>query len=145
MSAGHFHILLVEDNEADVYLLRMALENAGVSFRFTVIEDGAEALAFARSEGKYRDAQVPDVAVLDMNLPKYQGIDVLEGLRRSERFSEVPVVIMTSSTSPEERRRMEPLGVARYLTKPPDLDAFLQIGTIISDVLHDGEAGRPVR
>jgi two-component system, chemotaxis family, response regulator Rcp1 len=139
MSGEQFHILLVEDSEADIYLLRKALENTGLNIQLTVIEDGAEALAFARSEGKYKEAVVPDLALLDLNLPKKQGVEVLAGLRGNERFKAVPVLIMTSSASPIERRSMESLGVVRYLTKPADLNAFLQIGTIVSEVLLRGE------
>src|SRR5947207_11161569 len=82
MQAEPFRILLVEDNDADVYLLRKALENAALNFELIVIDDGAEALAYARSEGKYSGAARPDAAVLDMNLPKSEGTEVLEALRR---------------------------------------------------------------
>ena len=72
-----FHILLLEDNPADIYLLRQALKNAGVDFDLTVIEDGADGLAFARRQGKYKGSFVPDLAVLDLNLPKGGGESVL--------------------------------------------------------------------
>jgi len=140
MQAEPFRILLVEDNDADVYLLRKALENAALNFELIVIDDGAEALAYARSEGKYSGAARPDAAVLDMNLPKSEGTEVLEALRRNERLSEVPVVVLTSSASPAERLRMERLGVQRFITKPPDLEEFLQIGNVVADLLHQAKS-----
>ena len=140
MRAEPFRILLVEDNDADVYLLRKALENAGLNFELIIIDDGAEALAYARSEGIYSRAARPDAAVLDMNLPKSEGTEVLEALRSNERLSGVPVVILTSSASPAERLRMERLGVQRFITKPPDLEEFLQIGNVVADLLHKAKS-----
>src|SRR5579862_1756417 len=93
-----FQILVIEDNAADVHLLRMALEEAGVTFGLTVIEDGATALAFIRHEGQYFQAPKPDLAVLDLNLPKVGGMEVLEALRHSSDMSNVPVAMVTSSS-----------------------------------------------
>jgi CheY-like chemotaxis protein len=135
MRAEPFRILLVEDNDADVYLFGKALEDAGVNYELIEIDDGAEALAFVRGEGDFREAQRPDIAVLDMNLPKNEGMEVLEALRMSKDLSKLPVVVMTSSASPAERARMERLGVDRFVTKPPDLAEFLQIGSVVKELL----------
>ena len=145
MSAECFNVVLIEDNEADVYLLRKGFEQTGLSIKVTVIEDGAEALAFTRGEGKYQGAPVPDLAVIDLNLPKKGGIEILEAMRRSERLSAVPVVIMTSSASPSDQRLMESFGVAQFLTKPADLDAFLQMGAVVTDLLAKGKAKRAIQ
>src|SRR5215470_8037968 len=131
MRVDQFRILVVEDNEADVYLLRKALVNAGLAFELVVIEDGAEAIAYARREGYYQNAPRPDIIVLDLNLPKNGGTEVLEALRTNGHFGGVPVVVLTSSASLPDRLRMEKLGVDRFVMKPPDLADFLRIGSIV--------------
>jgi two-component system response regulator len=135
-----FRIVLVEDNEADIYLLRQAFKEAALDVELTVIEDGAEALVFARHQGKYAGIPAPDLAVLDMNLPKNSGAEVLEALRRNKHLSKVPVAVMTSSASPIEQLKAKQLGVERYITKPPDLEEFLKIGHILREVLLQGVA-----
>jgi two-component system response regulator len=133
--AHSFEILLVEDNVADIYLFRQALIGADVDFVLTVIEDGLEALSFARREGKYVTGPVPHLVVLDLNLPQFGGIEVLEALRNSKEFQNMPVIIMTSSAEPRERTRAKELGVEQFITKPPDLEDFLQIGHVVKQVL----------
>ena len=128
-------ILLVEDNPADVDLLRRALRSAQLNFELTVIEDGADALAFVRQKEKEAGTPAPDLVVLDMNLPKNSGLEILEAMRASRVFADVPVAILTSSSSPRERTKMEGLRVGRYITKPPDLEEYLRIGLIIKTLL----------
>ena len=130
-----FHILLLEDNPADVYLLREALENAELDFKLTVIEDGADGLAFARRQGKYEGSFIPDLAVLDLNLPRGGGESVLMAMRQSNDLNRVPVVIMSSSAAPGERANVKDLGVEQFIKKPADLEAFLQIGYVLKEVL----------
>lgn len=130
-----FHILLVEDNDADVYLMRHALQDAGLDVELTVIEDGAEALAFVRQEGKYAGSPIPDIAILDLNLPKVGGAVVLQAMRQSEAMSAVPVAIMTSSATPREQAETAELGISRFITKPPDLEGFLQVGQVLKEIL----------
>lgn len=139
-TAATFLILLVEDNSADVYLVRKALEHEGSKFQLILMPDGAEALAFIRREDPYSERPVPDVAVLDLNLPKNEGAEVLETLRKSKDLSNVPVVIMTSTASVAERQRVERFGAERYITKPCDLDEYLQIGSIVRDVILESRA-----
>ncbi len=140
MSDQVFHILLVEDNSADAYLIRKALENAELNFELLLLEDGAEALAFVRGEGKYAASQAPDLVVLDLNLPKSEGIEVLQAIRQSQRLANLPVVITSSSSSPHERAKAEQLLVERYIMKPPDLEDFLQIGKVLKQVLLENKA-----
>jgi len=140
MSDQVFHILLVEDNSADAYLIRTALENAELNFELLLLEDGAEALAFVRGEGKYAASQAPDLVVLDLNLPKSEGIEVLQAIRQSQRLANLPVVITSSSSSPHERAKAEQLLVERYIMKPPDLEDFLQIGKVLKQVLLENKA-----
>jgi CheY-like chemotaxis protein len=135
-----FRVLLVEDNAADIYLLRQALKEAALEVELTIIEDGEEGLAFARHQGKYADFPAPDLAVLDMNLPKNSGAEVLEAMRLDKELSKVPVAVMTSSASPAEQLKAKRLGVERYITKPPDLEDFLQIGHVLREVLIESAA-----
>ena len=102
MSTRPFQILLVEDSDADVYLFHKALENAGVDVQWTIIDDGAEAIAFARREAKYADSPRPDLVLLDLNLPKNNGTEVLRAIRETPYLDRVPVIIMSSSASPHD-------------------------------------------
>lgn len=138
MSDRAFRILLVEDNAADAYLFRKALEHAKLIFEMTVITDGGEALAFVRREGKYAESALPDLAVVDLNLPKNDGAQVLEAIRENEHLSRIPVVITSSSASPRERVKVERLGIEQYVRKPPNLDEFLQIGAVLKEILMKG-------
>ena len=133
-------ILLVEDNPADVYLFRKALTEAGLDFELTVIEDGGSAIAFVRGDGA--GGPVPDLAVIDLSLPKDSGIQIVQELRARERFSAMPVVIASSSPEPPPSLQHEQLRIARYITKPPDLDDFLQIGVTLKEILLESRAGR---
>jgi CheY-like chemotaxis protein len=126
-------IFVVEDNPGDVMLLKMALENAEVDCELTVMGDGGEALAYVQHLG----TQAPDLVLLDLNLPKNDGIEILSVLRRNPSFGEVPVVILTSSSSPREMARIEGLQITRYLTKPLDFDEYLKIGLILKDLLAE--------
>ena len=142
MSAEPVRILLIEDNDADVYLFRTALESAELNCELIVIEDGAEALAFVRHEGKHAGSPLPDLAVLDLNLPKNEGTEVLEAIRQNKNLSNLPVVVVTSSALPREQAKTEQLGVARFITKPTDLADFLQIGMVLKQVLAESQARR---
>jgi len=135
VSEARFRILLVEDNAGDVYLFRKALKEAQVAFDWTVLDDGAQALAFARGEGAYADAPVPDLVVLDLNLPKNEGIHVLAAIRQNPRLAAVPVIITSSSHSPRDQTETARLGIECYLRKPPDFEEFMRIGTILKEVL----------
>jgi CheY-like chemotaxis protein len=127
----------VEDNPNDVELLTMALQQAGIDFEFDLIEDGGAALAFVRSP----EAAGVDLAIVDLNLPKNDGFEVLAAMRESEAFSDVPIVVFTSSASPRERARMEVFRIARYLSKPNDLDEYMRIGAGIHEVLMHRVSG----
>jgi CheY-like chemotaxis protein len=136
-----YHILLVEDNAADIYLLRQALERAGLTFDLSVIQDGDEALSFARNEAIPQAGTVPDLLVLDLNLPKVEGHDVLAALRQNVNLSNLTVVVITSSPAAQDHQRCTELGVARYLTKPLELDDFLELGAVVKQVLVETKSG----
>jgi CheY-like chemotaxis protein len=130
-------ILLVEDNPGDVELLRLALKKAELECELTVLDDGDEALSLVRQQGQYAAARVPDLVVLDLNVPKYDGAEILEALRANPAFAEVKVAVLSSSSSPRERANLEKFHISRYITKPLDLDEFLRIGEVLKALLAD--------
>jgi len=132
------NILLVEDNVGDVFLFREALSSAGLNCELTVISDGAEALEFVNNAA--RSTGIPDLAVLDLNLPKVEGTEVLEAIRSNSELSHIPVAVMTSSPSPRDRARAVQLGAKRFITKPLDLEEFLHIGIVLRDLLAESRS-----
>jgi two-component system response regulator len=128
-------ILLVEDNPGDVELLRLALKTAGFECDLTVLDDGGEAIAMVKGQGKYADVAPPDLAILDLNVPKNDGIEIIESMRASEVFRDTQVVVLSSSSSPRDYARLERFNIARYITKPPDLDEFLNIGSQLKSLM----------
>lgn len=141
MDGELFRILLVEDNAGDVYLFQKALEEAQIRFELISMLDGARALAFVRREGTYADSPAPDLAVLDLNLPKNGGLQVLRAIRESQHLAKIPVVVVSSSASPQDLVKSQRLGIERYITKPPDLDGFLQTGQIFREILMASRSG----
>ena len=133
-------IFLAEDNPADVYLLREALgTNVADPVEIVVAQDGEEALDFVHGRGRFHSAHAPDLIVLDLNLPKSDGSDVLRCIRETERLARIPVVILTSSDSPRDRATAERLGASCYITKPSDLDAFLALGGRLLSLAVSGD------
>lgn len=131
------HVLLVEDNPGDVELLRLALGAAEIDCELMVIDDGGEALALVRQQGKYSDIPVPDLAILDLNIPKNDGLEILAAIRTNQPFENLPVAILSSSPWLRERAILEPFHISRYITKPADLDEFLSIGMIVKELLSE--------
>lgn len=128
-------ILLAEDNPADVYLLREAFSTStNEELDLTVVADGEQALNFVQRNEKFSELLRPDLIVLDLNLPKNDGTDVLRSIRERDDLSGVPVVILTSSDSPRDRQLAEKLGATSYITKPSDLDAFLNLGRRLLEI-----------
>lgn len=121
-------ILVAEDNPADVYLLKEAFSLQGADVEMIVVGDGEQALEYVQNDGRSGDAPIPDLVVLDLNLPKSDGTDVLKCIRESQAYTGVPVVVLTSSDSPRDRKAIESLGASCFITKPSDLDAFLALG-----------------
>ena len=130
-SAKPAEILLGEDNPADVYLIRQALEEHGIRFNLQVAAHGGEVLDFISGA----PLQVPDLIVLDLNLPRYEGLEVLKTVRQTNALSRVPVVILTSSDSPRDRLAASELGADCYIRKPSNLDEFLEIGKTLQGLL----------
>ena len=127
-------VLLFEDNTADVFLVRLALEEAGLPFELEVCADGEEAL---RLLGRIETGEVsrPDALLLDMNLPKYGGREILERMRQGVIGSSIPVIVLTSSDSPKDRELAAAKGVEHYFQKPADLAEFMHLGEVVRSVL----------
>ena len=119
-------ILLVDDNIGDVVLTKEALKGADFSNRVSVARDGFEALEFLRRTGKFADAKRPDLILLDINMPRKNGCEVLEEIRGDEDLRIIPVVILTSSEAEDDIRRSYALGANCFVTKPADLDEMVK-------------------
>ena len=126
-------ILLVEDNSGDARLAREALRDAKVRNNLTWISDGAEALSFLRRQGKYAAAPRPDLILLDLNLPRKDGREVLTEIKSDDKFKRIPVVILTTSQAEEDVLRAYHLNANCYITKPVDLDQFMKVVKTIED------------
>lgn len=126
-------ILLVEDNPGDVRLTLEALEEGKVMNNLSVVGDGVEALAFLRQEGKHADAPYPDLILLDLNLPKKNGYEVLKEIKKDPSLKRIPVVILTVSKDEEDILKSYNLHANCYITKPVDLDQFINIVKSIED------------
>ena len=120
-------ILLAEDNPADVRLTREALRDAKVHNNLNVVFDGVEAMAFLRRQGTYANAPRPDVILLDLNMPRKDGRQVLAEIKADEQLKCIPIVILTSSQVEEDILRAYNLNVNCYVTKPVELDQFLKV------------------
>jgi chemotaxis family two-component system response regulator Rcp1 len=128
-------LILIEDNPADVYLVRQALQQAQVHCEIDHFADGAEAVAFLLRHGRYADAPRPTLVVLDLNLPKLNGREVAQVIRSDPDLRSLPIVVLTSSASIADRQHMAALGVTRYLIKSWDLTTYFQVGAVIKDIL----------
>lgn len=126
-------ILLVEDNPADVRLTREALKEAKVRNQLHVVEDGVAAMEFLTRQGEYADAPRPDLILLDLNLPKKDGREVLEEIKQDDSLKRIPVVVLTTSQAEEDIVKTYSLHANCYVTKPVDLDQFITIVKSIED------------
>jgi CheY-like chemotaxis protein len=126
-------ILLVEDNPGDVRLTLEALKDGKVSNHLSVVGDGVEALAFLHQEGAYANAPCPDLILLDLNLPKKDGREVLLEIKNEEPLKHIPVVVLTTSNADKDILRTYELHANCYITKPVDFDKFTRVVRSIED------------
>jgi len=133
MSVEPINILLVEDNPGDVRLTVEALREGKVHNQLSVARDGVEALAFLRQEGQFAESPRPDVILLDLNLPKKDGREVLAEIKADERLRRIPVVVLTTSKAEEDILRSYALHANCYVTKPVDLEQFITVVRSIED------------
>jgi two-component system, chemotaxis family, response regulator Rcp1 len=120
-------LLLVEDNPADVFLVKEAMREEGLDCEFHVVEDGEKAIAFIDRMDAGADAP-PDLLLLDLNVPRRTGDEVLGRIRKSEKCANVAIVVITSSDSPHDRQRAKDLGADEYFRKPANLEQFMELG-----------------
>ncbi len=120
-------ILLVEDNPGDARLAEEGLKESKVINNLHIVDDGIEAMEYLRKEGNYTDAVTPDLILLDLNLPKKDGREVLAEIKADEKLKRIPVVILTTSNAEEDVLKTYGLHANCYVTKPVDLDQFVKI------------------
>ncbi|WP_261305390.1 response regulator [Paenibacillus andongensis] len=120
-------ILLVEDNPGDIRLIVEVLKEGKINNNLSVVEDGEEALAYLKREGSYQDAIVPDIILLDLNLPKINGTEVLAEIKKDPLLKYIPVIILTTSEAEQDILRAYDLHANCYITKPVNLEQFLTV------------------
>ena len=133
-------ILVIEDNRSDVFLLDRALNQQGLRFELVHLQNGGEALAFIRRQGAYADAAIPNLILVDLNLSRYSGEDILREIRSAAHLGGVPVCVWSSSGSRRDGKLVKDLGISRMITKPCGLEQFMEIGKIIKDLLAASRA-----
>ena len=129
------HILLAEDNFGDVLLVMQALTEHQVHHELHVVKDGDEALQFLERMGQAGEPPCPDVLLLDLNLPKVDGPQVLQAFRNNPACAKTPVIVVTSSDAPADRKRVKDLGATAYFRKPYELAEFMRLGAVIKEVV----------
>jgi chemotaxis family two-component system response regulator Rcp1 len=128
-------IAVVEDNPTDMYILQKVLEKAQLHFVMDHLEDGEEAILFLLRQGKYLHAPSPDLIILDLNLPRVSGAEVMVRIREDPIIQAIPVMVLTTSDTLEDKRKMADLGVVRYFTKSSNLADYFIIGETIKEFL----------
>ena len=120
-------VLLVEDNEADVRLTREALREAGENVRLSAVGDGEQALLYLRRQEGYANVPRPDLVLLDLNLPRKNGLEVLDELRADPALAQLPVIVLTSSAARPDVEAAYACGADAFVVKPHELDAFMDL------------------
>jgi chemotaxis family two-component system response regulator Rcp1 len=133
MMVRPIEILLVEDNPGDIRLTKEALKEAKVLNTLTVVQDGVDALTCLRRQGQYADAKRPDLILLDLNLPRKDGREVLAEIKNDEALKFIPVVILTTSQDEQDVLKSYGLHANCYITKPVELEQFISVVKAIED------------
>jgi CheY-like chemotaxis protein len=120
-------ILLVEDNEGDIGLIEEVFEEAKIRNSLHVAEDGEEAMLYLRREGKFLSSPHPDLILLDLNLPKKDGREVLKEIKKDSNLKNIPVIVLTTSTADKDILRAYDLHANAYITKPIDFNEFMKV------------------
>jgi len=128
-------VLLVEDSPADIYIVRESLKKHMKEVNLQVLNDGEKAFALIEAAEADDSAPSPALLILDLNLPKRSGQEILRRVRKSSKLGRIPVVIFTSSDSPADRAETTKLGATAYFRKPADLEEFMCIGKVVQSVL----------
>jgi two-component system, chemotaxis family, response regulator Rcp1 len=133
MMVRPIELLLVEDSEPDVRLTKEALHEAKVKNSLSVVEDGVEAMEFLHRQGRHADAPRPDLILLDLNLPRKDGRQVLKEIKADDSLKRIPVVILTTSKNEEDVLRAYDLHANCYITKPVDFNRFMEVVKSVED------------
>lgn len=131
IQGSNVELLLVEDNPNDVFLLRKAFEKSGVNFYFNIATDGKEALDYLNKKEKYEQAKTPGIIILDLNLPKKNGFEVLKEIKNDKQLKKIPVIIFTTSASEEDIARSYELSANCYIVKPSSYKELLKVVELI--------------
>jgi CheY-like chemotaxis protein len=134
-------VLLADDNPSDVYLIREAFRAHQINCDLSVVEDGRDALHIISARSANGAAGL-SLVILDLNLPHYDGIEILRRLRSFTVLANVPVVVLTSSSLPRDRQLAMQLGATRYLRKPSNLDDFLDLGAVFGELMGQNAVRR---
>ena len=126
-------VLLVEDDLGDVELTKEAIEATRLAVKLSVVRDGEEAMAYLRKEGSYADAASPDLVLLDLNMPRKDGREVLRDMKDDPILTHIPVVVLTTSDADEDIMKSYDLGANCYVTKPVGLEQFMKVVQSIGD------------
>ncbi len=130
-----YHIVLAEDNPADVQLVRMMLRDSGVDCVLRIVRDGAAAISLIETMDADSKAGPIDVLLLDLHLPRRDGEQILKTLRCTDRYAQTPVVVMTASDAPADQAMAEKHAALHYFRKPSTVKEFMHLGTIVRDIL----------
>jgi CheY-like chemotaxis protein len=136
-------VLLVEDNPTDVFVIKEVIKSAGLAVNLKVATNGQEALHYLLDIEARKDVSCPVLILLDLNLPKIDGIEVLRRLRELSRCKQTPVIVVTSSTAEQDRAAVSRLGANAYFRKPKSLAAYKELAQLITRFIPDIEGPPP--
>ena len=136
-----WQILIAEDSKSDVYLIRQALQKSGIDAQIHVTDDGEKTVRFFERADADVTEPCPDLILLDINMPRYKGGDILRRLRGSGRCKDALVLVVTSSDSQRDREEMDAFGANGYFRKPSDFSEFMKLGQLVRDLLGRNEGG----
>ncbi|MBI2686956.1 MAG: response regulator [Acidobacteria bacterium] len=133
-------ILVAEDSRADIFLIEEAIREHEIACELCIFADGASVMRYIQRLDTTGDLRCPDLLLLDLHLPRCDGRHILERLRASERCRDIPVIVLTSSQSPDDRRLVQQHPGAHFFQKPCDLDSFIALGSVIKACLNACQA-----
>jgi chemotaxis family two-component system response regulator Rcp1 len=141
MAQTSYRIWIAEDNPADVYLIQEALRRYEFTYHLEIADNGEDMLKMIARIDQDPSESCPDLFMIDLNLPRRPGDEILGRIRQSSRCAHVPAIVITSSDSPQDRARARELGASFYFRKPADLEKFMAIGGIVRDFLESRTNG----
>jgi CheY-like chemotaxis protein len=137
MDKSRAELLVIEDNPSDVFLIEEGLKQERIDYRLSTVQDGADALAFLHRQGEYRDASKPDLILLDLGLPGKDGREILAEIQLDDELRSIPIAILTGSQADSDVTDTLEEGARWYITKPHDLEGFIQIAKTIKEFLEN--------